>query len=144
MGSCACPCCACVVEEAVILNKTKMFSRHAIQTVRNFNTTSLRRSGMFPDPKKPDPAHIKTVDFWKKASFIVGLPACIMLAVNAYMVEKNHWSHPREDFIHYEYRAVRNKKFPFGDGNHSLFHNSYTNPIPQGYEKDWFVAEHDH
>lgn len=32
------------------------------------------------------------------------------------------------------YANVSTQKFPWGDGNHSLFHNAHTNPLPEGYK----------
>ncbi|XP_073983456.1 cytochrome c oxidase subunit 6A, mitochondrial-like [Rhodnius prolixus] len=71
--------------------------------------------------------------FWRNLSFFVGLPAVGLCMLNAYLGMQQEHTH-RPDFVKYDYLRVRTKKFPWGDGNHSIFHNPHTNALPDGYE----------
>ncbi|GAA6229867.1 cytochrome c oxidase subunit 6A, mitochondrial-like [Lates japonicus] len=71
---------------------------------------------------------------WKILSFTVALPGVGVCWLNAYMKGKAH-SHEQPEFVPYSHLRLRTKKFPWGDGNHTLFHNPHTNPLPDGYEK---------
>jgi len=75
---------------------------------------------------------------WQKIFYFVCVPALILTSIKTYLDEQDHKKHPhRPEYIPYEYLYVRRKKFPWGDGNHSLFHNPKHNPIPGvGYEED--------
>ncbi|XP_062511979.1 cytochrome c oxidase subunit 6A, mitochondrial-like [Corticium candelabrum] len=75
---------------------------------------------------------------WKKISFFVVVPALAYCTYNAYAKEKEHEKHIEEHgrhFIAYPHLRIRTKPFPWGDGNHSLFHNSHSNALPEGYEE---------
>lgn len=71
---------------------------------------------------------------WKKLSFFVAMPAVGLCMLNAYLKHQEEHGHPQPEFVKYEHLRIRNKRFPWGEGNKSLFHNPHTNPLPDGYE----------
>merc|ERR1711878_150309 len=71
---------------------------------------------------------------WKKGFFFAAIPIIILGHVNAFgMADEN--AHAAPEFVPYDHLRIRSKKFPWGDGNHSLFHNSHMNALPDGYEE---------
>ncbi|XP_055024247.1 cytochrome c oxidase subunit 6A1, mitochondrial [Misgurnus anguillicaudatus] len=70
---------------------------------------------------------------WKILSFVVALPGVAVCMVNMYLRSQQH-SHEQPEFIPYSHLRIRSKRFPWGDGNKSLFHNPHANPLPDGYE----------
>lgn len=71
---------------------------------------------------------------WKRLFFFVALPGVFTCALNTYL-EHESKDHERPPFVEYEYLRRRNKRFPWGDGNHTLFHNPHLNALPEGYEE---------
>ncbi|NP_001165814.1 cytochrome c oxidase subunit 6A1, mitochondrial [Nasonia vitripennis] len=79
------------------------------------------------DPQKIQAAY----NMWRNLS-LFGVPVVLTLGfLNVYLNEE-HEEPP--EFIPYEHLRIRTKRFPWGDGNHTLFHNPRVNPLPTGYE----------
>lgn len=70
---------------------------------------------------------------YQKLAFFVAFPIIAAVMLKCYL---GHEEHERPPFVKYEYLRRRVKRFPWGDGNKSLFHNPHTNALPDGYETE--------
>ncbi|KAK2148945.1 hypothetical protein LSH36_474g04000, partial [Paralvinella palmiformis] len=72
---------------------------------------------------------------WRNMTLFLAVPGIMITFVNARMKEaEEHEHHERPEFIPYEFLYRRPRPFPWGDGNHTLFHNKHYNALPDGYE----------
>lgn len=80
----------------------------------------------------PDSAKHNGYKLYKYGFFLLFLPLIIAQTANCLM---NSDEGKKPEFVPYEYQRIRNKRFPWGEGQKSLFHNPHTNALPGGYEE---------
>ncbi|GFX24273.1 cytochrome c oxidase subunit 6A1, mitochondrial [Trichonephila clavipes] len=100
---------------------------------RNIHSSAPRMNTLLHPPNPKD--YTGGVKTWRNLTFFVAMPAIGLCMVNAYLGEKEHMEHfHREEFIPYEHLRIRKKRFPWKDGNKTLFHNPKVNALPDGFE----------
>lgn len=88
---------------------------------------------------------IETAEYWRKIFLFIGLPVIGIVGFNTYLLEKEHFEHLEEHPVNgvpYDYLKIRTKvhliftvlicvffsqKYPWGDGDKTLFHNDKVN-----------------
>lgn len=103
------------------------------QGIRRLMQTSARRSVQVEGPSAVSGQHEGGYKIWKNITFFLAFPSILLCGVNCYLSHKNAHHEPPE-FVKYEHLRIRTKRFPWGDGNRSLFHNPHVNALPDGYE----------
>ena len=108
--------------------------------LRSFQRTWRRNVSNIAQEYAEEEHHaLKTMGTWRAISLFVAVPGCLLCAYSAMQKEKAHphpiEEHGRDPFLPYPHLRIRAKPFPWGDGNHSLFHNPHTNALPDGYEE---------
>jgi len=79
-------------------------------------------------------SHEGGMKLWKNMSLYLALPCVLVMSVYNFMHMAQEGEHAQPEFIPYDHLRIRNKRFPWGDGQKSLFHNPHMNPLPTGYE----------
>ena len=106
-----------------------MFRFFKISTFQKIQQTSFARN-LSGGPSPDSSAGWK---MWKKVFVYGAVPAIILGHINAFVLPDHE---PRPKFIDYDHLRIRNKAFPWRDGNKTLFHNPHLNALPEGYENN--------
>lgn len=107
---------------------------HYVQIKRNQNMPSddcckEKR----PEASKQDKKALKTA---RAFTLYAALPIVLIMTGIQWAIHQGTVSEceQRPEFVKYPYLRIRTKRFPWGDGNKTLFHNPHVNALPDGYE----------
>ncbi|THK33190.1 cytochrome c oxidase subunit 6A1, mitochondrial [Diachasma alloeum] len=101
--------------------------------VRKYSTETGAKFDVYASQRGSD----KAGKIWKNVTYFVALPTVALAMVNTYLMEQEEAkTRKRPEFKRYDHFRIRTKRFPWGDGNHTLFHNPYRNALPDGYETE--------
>ncbi|XP_015177901.1 PREDICTED: uncharacterized protein LOC107067166 [Polistes dominula] len=88
---------------------------------------------ILPCPPPKESTKLKLWRFLSICSYVLLIVASVIIIPKAEEEKKK----PRPPYYDVPYMYRRTKPFPWGDGNHTLFHNPRRNPVPpDGYEVD--------
>lgn len=79
-----------------------------------------------PNPCAPQPRGHDTWKSYKYFSLFVSLPVILAASLKV----SKHKPDPKGECREYEYMLRRTKRFPWGNGAKSLFHNDHVNHLP--------------
>lgn len=90
--------------------------------------------GNIPDEPMPMVTHHKPGGYkiYKYLTLFVCIPLIALMAANVFVISAEHPHRPK--FVPYDYLRKRDKRYPWGDGSRTLFHNPHLNPLKDGYE----------
>lgn len=110
-----------IIHSYVNVTKVRAAAVKAAAASSNFNQSQGHKPGGYK--------------LYKYLTAFVCLPGIALVGVNTYMAHQEEHHMARPEYIPYDYLCVRNKRFPWGDGSRSLFHNPKKNALKEGYEE---------
>ena len=110
-----------------------------LHVTKRLNSLLLPKRALLLSPRRmlsAGPAkHADNVRTWKMLSLGVVPVVLALMHYQAGMYPGSGAHAERPPFVKYEHLRIRTKAFPWGDGNHSLFHHPH-NALPDGYEDE--------
>ncbi|XP_050305334.1 cytochrome c oxidase subunit 6A1, mitochondrial-like [Anthonomus grandis grandis] len=105
-------------------------------TIRRLLNTSSTNCQYCPTSSGYEPPHKEGgYKIWKRLALFLALPSVIGGSVLLYLKKKSA-PEERPPFVKYSFLRIRTKRYPWGDGQKSLFHNPKVNALPDGYEDE--------
>lgn len=83
------------------------------------------------------PKVVLGVELWKKLTYWIALPSYLLANIYCICGHLEHKKHEkRPEFVPYSYMRIRTKRFPWRNGDQTLFHSPKLTATSKGYEED--------